>query len=1488
MMPPSNSMATNRGGGKVKKRPAATRSGSQLTAKRKPEAAQSSILSFLIPSVKTSENEMTSSDHSTADKPIVIDNEDDEDVQVTAFAPATLSNDKTKQPRPACGTWPSASGRTRCPPVKWVEGTDLTVDAFNYGAQSRCRGYFLSHFHSDHYIGLGRKFDGQLLASQPTAELVRLRLGVRPASVRPLEMQKWHDVLGATVLLLDANHCPGSAVFIFRLQPGGRQILHTGDFRASASLLQSIRGWLGESPEIDSLYLDTTYCNPKYDFPSQSDIIESVLRLVREFVAENPNYLIVCGSYTLGKERLYLSIARMLGCRAAVDSAKLRLLNALGDPDISRLVARDDGRCRLQVLPLQSVSHAGLRRYLEGWRRRPERPRVEACLGISPTGWSLSARGVTVAPGIKRIYAGNRGGGCSDVSDCPTIEVYGAAYSEHSSFGELRDFVRAIRPKRVLPTVNWHRHRQPRMWGRQGVARFLFAQPLRAASSKMPKTEEGRAGLVGNEELPAVSGPPSTSRAEQTSVPVLYYTTSGGRSDAEVVIVTDSVGGQRVLSPRSGRPEDRDPKRSPVTAERLHRLRCLTVLALLLAPPIGLMVLVALLRCRRAYRLQGGSTAEASLWATRVEKLFVIALMFTVAELVAALLVLQCVSAMLIRQLRWLCRSEPDPLTTVPLSSSSLPSASLSLLSSAVSLFNAVTIVDVVGLDVVFFVHVVAVVVSFAFVFKVDTVDVGFTFKVVGKVDTAITGAGAPIDAGFESQRLSGEMRLLVIQHRRPSLTIFLCHRGTTAAAAIEAGFLVHRRLLFEYASLTDTAPCGAATSAAVAVASTDAAPLLLDLVALTRIAASGSSEEGGWAAMLVNHYGIGGQVIAGARHEVVLSGVQARLIIYGAEARLPVRAAPIGAAARASGSHSRRVEINFAVDVPRMKICSAGDNLRTSAVLPGALAGVMAKWNSASSCANADRDTVDGLDQRAVNAVHRRLLLGAKRAAHGFGGLGSDRVHIGQEAGQQGELRLAQRTRTVSWAAVARGMLNRSQAGASALSTMIFNSNSRSSTVDRQQAEQKHPGLVPSSKGVLGAASVETNPDRLLGDAGCEPRHPRGCVEVSTGSGAQDLQTGPGDGDRALDLNIGVLVQPAHSQHRFGEADEAVRVVARLRGDIGVKVHPIELRRGLGAGQHNQAPPAASPRQTDSPCRAVSSAPNCAASSAGVDISETFACQETVTSAERLPLRWSRMRSTGFGDASSETTVSRESGATLMIPLNFPKQKLKKTGILRAATHSKGDGTVQLGIVCICSCGRGSESVGQHRPDGEIIWRRLHVDLADPGLAAAHSPQDDCHRAADAGVASYHYGNRVALGCVGGVGGDTEQSKRVIVGSDDHLGEAELLADARKEFSHLSRSLVNVNDPRRGCELQHAARVDFADEAPSVQAGAAWRGAFGGGLSVHQVDGAANVGGHRAGRCPSRKRCRTGRKSRRPGDGHLAERADSEQSEQRLVLICA
>jgi len=47
------------------------------------------------------------------------------------------------------------------------------------------------------------------------------------------------------------------------------------------------------------------YCDPSYTFPSQHDVINFAVRTSLEFLQFHPAALIVVGSYTIGKERLF-------------------------------------------------------------------------------------------------------------------------------------------------------------------------------------------------------------------------------------------------------------------------------------------------------------------------------------------------------------------------------------------------------------------------------------------------------------------------------------------------------------------------------------------------------------------------------------------------------------------------------------------------------------------------------------------------------------------------------------------------------------------------------------------------------------------------------------------------------------------------------------------------------------------------------------------------------------------------------------------------------------------------------------------------------------------------------------------------------------------------------------------------------------------------------------------------------------------------------
>ncbi|KAI8800793.1 DNA repair metallo-beta-lactamase-domain-containing protein [Cladochytrium replicatum] len=183
-----------------------------------------------------------------------------------------------------------------CPWYKRLPGTTFTVDAFAYGKVDNCSGYFLSHFHTDHFGGLTSKFDhGPIYCSAITGSLVIQQLRVKPEYVVRLPMNVPTEVQGVRVTLVDANHCPGAVLFLFEVpntvvnkgaasatsgstETSSRVLryLHTGDFRACPDHLKHPAI---ARKRIDLLYLDTTYCKPSHCFPPQGEIIDSISEL---------------------------------------------------------------------------------------------------------------------------------------------------------------------------------------------------------------------------------------------------------------------------------------------------------------------------------------------------------------------------------------------------------------------------------------------------------------------------------------------------------------------------------------------------------------------------------------------------------------------------------------------------------------------------------------------------------------------------------------------------------------------------------------------------------------------------------------------------------------------------------------------------------------------------------------------------------------------------------------------------------------------------------------------------------------------------------------------------------------------------------------------------------------------------------------------------------------------------------------------------------
>ena len=332
-----------------------------------------------------------------------------------------------------------------CPSYKRIPSTDFVCDGFQYAKCANTNKFFLTHFHADHYGGITSSWDsGLIYCSLPTATLVAQQLGVNKKFIHPLPM-KTPTVIETgqgkpvTVTLLDANHCPGAVMFLFEV--GKRKILHVGDFRWDRDfMLKQAPLRALQKSTLNDLFLDTTYCDPKYSLPSQKAAINATIEVFEREVKSGVKTLHLFGAYTIGKEKMYLSVAMKLKMKVYVDNRRHRILSALQWPkECMNLLTTRKEEASIWVVPLGDINFKKMPGYLPTANSKPFAFPFKRVVGYRPTGWSMGGKPASSLVSTRK-------------SD--NITIYSIPYSEHSSFPELLDCLDCLQPQRIIPTVS--------------------------------------------------------------------------------------------------------------------------------------------------------------------------------------------------------------------------------------------------------------------------------------------------------------------------------------------------------------------------------------------------------------------------------------------------------------------------------------------------------------------------------------------------------------------------------------------------------------------------------------------------------------------------------------------------------------------------------------------------------------------------------------------------------------------------------------------------------------------------------------------------------------------------------------------------------------------------------------------------------------------------------------------------------------------------
>ncbi|XVF44505.1 hypothetical protein PTKIN_Ptkin02bG0128600 [Pterospermum kingtungense] len=332
----------------------------------------------------------------------------------------------------------------------------ISVDLWAEGSQA----YFLTHLHADHTQGLTSTWaKAPIFCSRITAKLFPFKFpNFKLSLLRVLDLGSWHTLslfspstgskVTVQVMAIDAHHCPGAVMFLFRGEFGC--LLNTGDFRWEK---KSERAKLGremlvnalKDDTVDVLYLDNTYCNPSYQFPHREVAAQQVVDIINS----HPEHDIIIGIDTLGKEDLLLRISNALNSKIWVWPERLQTMHLLGFHDI---FTTKTSLTRIRTVPRYSFSI----NTLEGLNK------MRPTIGIIPSGlpWVVKPlEGDDKLFGSLLTSRGNRSkvsSRCGKQNDnindnLGSVKrfhkyIYSVQYSDHSCYLEIEEFIKLVQP----------------------------------------------------------------------------------------------------------------------------------------------------------------------------------------------------------------------------------------------------------------------------------------------------------------------------------------------------------------------------------------------------------------------------------------------------------------------------------------------------------------------------------------------------------------------------------------------------------------------------------------------------------------------------------------------------------------------------------------------------------------------------------------------------------------------------------------------------------------------------------------------------------------------------------------------------------------------------------------------------------------------------------------------------------------------------------